>query len=107
MDRYTDKQKTLIVNNIVNSCKNIDKLNNTGYKFIYLASGFIAHYDLQGFKAFYSEYSLRDDIINNARFNQWNNFKSGDRDYEYYMDKKDIYNRIVSAILYSDELTPV
>ena len=107
MNRYTHKQKTLIVNNIVNSCKNIDKLNNTGYNFIRLASGFIAHYDLRGFKAFYSEYSLKDDIINNSRVNQWNNFKPDDDHYEYYMDKKDIYKRIVSAILYSEELTPI
>lgn len=94
----TERQKTLIVNNIVAACKNIEKLNATGYKFINLASGFIAHYNLNGFKGHYSNYSLRDDILDNIRINQWNNFNPSDRDYEYMMAKKDVYNRIVAEI---------
>ncbi len=99
LTRYTERQKTLIVNNIVRACGDIEKLNRTGYKFIYLAQGFIAHYDLYGFRAAYSgSGALGRDILRNASINQWNNFHSSDPDYAYYMDKRDIYNRIVAAI---------
>lgn len=95
----TERQKSLIVSNIVKACKNIDNLNKTGYKFIYLCSGFIAHYDLYGFIASYTGESLKRDIISYAGQNQWSNFREGDRDYEYYMSKKDVYNRILSQII--------
>lgn len=94
----TERQKTLIVNNIVAACSDIENLNSTGYKFINQACGFIAHYNLNGFKDFYCDYSLRDDILDNAQSNQWNNFHPNDRDYEYMMAKKDVYNRIVARI---------
>lgn len=95
----TERQKTLIVNNVVKACKNIDNLNKTGYNFLYLASGFIAHYDLYGFIANYTGQSLKRDIISFAGQNQWNNFRLGERDYDYYMAKKDVYNRILKAIV--------
>lgn len=95
---YTEKQKSLIVNNIVKACKDITKLNNTGYKFIYLASGFIAHYNLHGFIDFYSNNDLKTEILQNARFNTWANFRPGDNNYDYYMSKKQIYSAIVAAL---------
>jgi hypothetical protein len=95
---YTEAQKVRIVNNVVKACKDIKQLNKQGYKFINLASGFIAHYDLRGFIAYYEDYSLAHEIKENASFNQWNNFHEGDENYEYYMSKKDIYNRIVAKI---------
>jgi len=98
MDRLTDRQKSLIINNVVKACKNINNLNSTGYKFISLANGFIAHYNLLGFKCHYSASSLKDDIMYNARNNQWHNFNSNDKDYGYYMDKKEIYNNILIQI---------
>lgn len=98
MEALTERQKTLIVNNVVKACKNIDNLNKTGYKFIYLCSGFIAHYDLYGFIASYTGTSLKRDILSYAGQNQWNNFRPGERDYEYYMSKKDVYNRILAEI---------
>lgn len=94
----TERRKTLIVNNIVAACKDITKLNETGYGFIYLASGFIAHYNIDGFKDFYYDYSLRQDIINNAHMNMWTNFREGDDNYEYYMSKADVYKRILSKL---------
>jgi hypothetical protein len=99
MTPLTERQKTLIVNNVVKACKNIDNLNKTGYNFLYLASGFIAHYDLYGFIASYTGQSLKQDIISFAGSNQWNNFRPGERDYDYYMAKKDVYNRILQAIV--------
>ena len=95
----TERQKTLIVNNVVKACKNIDNLNKTGYNFLYLASGFIAHYDLYGFISSYTGQSLKRDIISFAGQNQWNNFHPGERDYDYYMAKKDVYNRILKEIM--------
>jgi hypothetical protein len=95
----TERQKTLIVNNVVKACKNIDNLNKTGYNFLYLASGFIAHYDLYGFIATYTGRSLKRDIISFAGQNQWNNFHPGERDYDYYMAKKEVYNRILREIV--------
>jgi len=98
----TEKQKSLIVNNIVKACDDIHKLNGTGYKYIYLASGFIAHYNIHGFKANYDlvdcGYSLADDILANAAANRWDNFNPGDDNYEYYKSKADIYKRIVDKL---------
>jgi hypothetical protein len=99
MTPLTERQKTLIVNNVIKAVKNIDNLNKTGYNFLYLASGFIAHYDLYGFIASYTGKSLKRDIISYAGQNQWNNFRPGERDYDYYMAKKDVYNRILKVIV--------
>jgi len=95
----TERQKTLIVNNVVKSVKNIDALNETGYRFLNLASGFIAHYDINGFIDFYSYVNLKNDLICFANSNQWKNFRPGERDYEYYMAKADVYNRILAQIV--------
>ena len=99
MQALTDRQQTLIVNNVVAACKDITKLNKTGYNFLYLASGFIAHYDLHGFIDFYNHVSLKNDIVGFANQNQWKNFCPGERDYEYYMSKADVYNRILQEIV--------
>lgn len=95
----TERQKTLIVSNVVKACRNIDNLNKTGYKYLYLCSGFIAHYDLYGFIASYTGESLKRDIISYAGQNQWKNFRPGERDYDYYMSKADVYNRILAEIM--------
>ena len=102
MDAITEKQKSLIVNNIIKACDDIHKLNGTGYKYIYLASGFIAHYNIEGFKANYDlvdcGYSLADAILANESANKWLNFREGDRDYLYYKSKADIYQRICNKL---------
>jgi hypothetical protein len=95
MQALTTKQQQLIVSNVIKACGDIEKLNSTGYKFLYLCSGFIAHYNIDGFKAYYSEHSLIDDIERNASFNQWKNFSPSDKDYEYYMSKRAVYNAIL------------
>ncbi len=96
----TQRQQDLIVSNVVKACKDITLLNKTGYNFLYLASGFIAHYDLYGFIDFYSGcVSLKHDIIGFAGQNQWKNFRPGERDYEYYKTKADVYNRILQEIM--------
>ena len=92
----TPAQQTRIVNNVTAACRDINKLNSTGYNFLHLASGFIAHYNIDGFKAHYSEPgSLQADIEANARANQWHNFRKGERDADYYHSKRDTYNAIL------------
>jgi hypothetical protein len=44
--------------------KNIELLRKSSYDFLYLMSGFIAHYDINGFKDHYSDV---DDLINDIR----------------------------------------
>jgi len=95
----TERQKTLIVSNVLKAVKNIDNLNKTGYNFVYQCSGFIAHYDLYGFIASYTGKTLKEDLISYAGQNQWRNFRPGERDYEYYMAKADVYNRILAQIV--------
>lgn len=95
---FTDKQKSLIVNNIVKACTDIKKLNRTGYKYLYLASGFIAHYDINGFVGYYTRHDLVTDILRNASANKWQNFREGDQNYLYYQSKADIYQRICSKL---------
>ena len=95
----TERQKTLIVSNVVKAVKNIDNLNKTGYNFLYQCSGFIAHYDMYGFVANYSDGRLVEDIVSYAGQNQWKNFRPGESNYEYYMSRADIYNRIIKEIM--------
>jgi len=99
MTPLSERQKTLIVNNVVKAVKNIDKLNNTVYNFLYLCSGFISHYNLHGFIASYTGESLKRDIVSFAGQNQWNNFRPGESNYDYYMSKKEVYNRILREIV--------
>ena len=98
MKLRTERQKTLIVNNIVKATKDITKLNKVGYNFLYLAYGFIAHYNMLGFIAHYKCSDLTFDILGYRAMNQWSNFNVEDQNYDYYMEKKEIYDRICSEI---------
>jgi hypothetical protein len=95
----TDKEQELICKNVVAACRDISKLNKRGYGFLYLASGFIAHFNLDGFKdAFGNGDALRRAILANQNNNQWGNFRIGERNAEYYFSKRDTYNRICAAL---------
>jgi hypothetical protein len=98
---YTENQKVRIINNVVRAANgDIEKLTKASYNFLYLASGFIAHYNLHGFIAHYSvPNSLRRDILLNRKMNMWLNFRPGERDYDYYMSKADIYQRICDQLI--------
>jgi len=89
----TDKECQYIVKNVLAACKDITKLTKAGYSFLYLSSGFIAHYNRSGFIAEFSQRSLRESILENQRFNQWQ-YHSKNPDASYYYQKKDIYNAI-------------
>lgn len=94
----TPAQQTRMANNVVKACKNINLLTKTGYDFINLANGFIAHYNLRGFIDHYTYHSLRDDILRNRNSNMWNNFREGEQNYEYYMSKKAVYLKILAGL---------
>lgn len=99
MTPLTTRQQQLIAKNVLAACKDITKLNKTGYNFLSLANGFIAHYDLEGFKAYYSENDLQADIERNYLQNQWRNFRQGERNYDYYMAKRETYNMILGGFV--------
>lgn len=89
------------VNRIINSfikvfkTNDIEHLSKQAYDFIYLASGFIAHYNIGGFKDNYKNVNLfRYELNVNQPHNQWMNFSPNDEDYLYYMQKRKIYNEI-------------
>lgn len=99
LEKLSERKVQLIIANVVKACTDPTKLNGTGYRYIMLASGFIAHYNLGGFVSYYvNDADLRSDILANQRMNQYNNFHPGDENYEYYRQKGDIYNAIVRAI---------
>jgi hypothetical protein len=98
MNAMTQKEQDLTVAAVVRAVGNITKMNKRAYNFLYLAQGFIAHYDQRGFMSHYEDNDLRKDIIDNAEANRWTNFRQGDRDYEYYKAKADVYQRVVNLI---------
>lgn len=87
-----------MANNVIAACRDIRKLNKTGYSFLHLANGFIAHYDLHGFIDYYSDGGLRNDIMENRSMNMWNNFRPGEQNYDYYMTKRDTYLMILEGL---------
>lgn len=101
MNLKTPNQVRLIVLSFRNvfAHNEISKLTKSAYNYIYLCSGFIAHYDVWGFRGHYADVeSLKRDILRNLRANQWSNFRPGEKDYEYYMQKRDIYNMIAEEV---------
>jgi len=119
MDLKPANIEQLIIKNCLAALKDIDKLTFRGYDFLYQASNFIAHYNVHGFKDYYQQEGeevkrvsqhgvtqvpaksggemLALDIVRFQRDNQWRNFTTQDRDYEYMMQKKRIYNTIADA----------
>jgi hypothetical protein len=102
MDSINTKTQALIIKNVLAACGNIEKLNKRGYDFLYQCSGFIAHYDIEGFKEYYRDNSLVDDIEANYAQNQWRNYREGERFAAYYHSKRDIYNAILGNLLAVD-----
>lgn len=94
----SEKDFELTVENVVGACADISKLNKRGYDYLYVASGFIAHYDIHGFKQVYSQQSLRQDILNNEINNQWYNFRPNEDGYSFYKQKGDIYREIIKRL---------
>ena len=78
---------------------NIDKLTRDAYDFLYNMSGFIAHYDINGFKAHYANVEdlrqniLRSSDIGDNRFISDSYFSQGEQK-DYYAAKYDVGNKI-------------
>jgi hypothetical protein len=103
MKPFSPIQQARIVSNIMAAiAMHIGKLNGPAYRFISGCPGFIAHYNLHGFKAHYDVdqwgHSLARDILANQPINQWANFKPGQDWYEYNMSRKAIYNQICNNL---------
>lgn len=97
MELKTLRQTDLIVSSIrkVFQTGDINNLTKSAYNFLNLSSGFIAHYNLYGFRDEYANVNyLKNNLAKNYCANQWINFRTGENDYEYMMQKKEIYNRI-------------
>jgi hypothetical protein len=99
MDKIDTKTQALIVKNVLAACGNIEKLNKRGYDFLNGCAGFIAHYDLEGFKEYYRDNSLVADLEANYLQNQWRNYREGERFAAFYHSKRDIYNAILGNLL--------
>lgn len=93
----TEKEVAAIIKNGKAVLKDIDKLTKATYTFLNLSSGFYAHYNLYGFISDYeTAENLAKDILQFQDQNQWDNFRPGEKDYEYMMQKKRIYNNIAA-----------
>jgi hypothetical protein len=107
IELFSVEEEQRIIRDCVKAAKNIESLTKKAYHFLYLSSNFIAHYDRGGFMDNYSEPgSLKRDILTYQRDNQWGNFHPGERDYDYYMQRKKIYNTICDCIRQDIEFKP-
>ena len=107
LEPMSETKKNAIVKSIVNTIVkgNIELLTKQAYDFINLASGFIAHYNHSGFKYHYEDTEkFKADILAFKNQNQWANFSAGEQNYEYYMQKKEIYNMICAGITLNTEV---
>jgi hypothetical protein len=90
---FSPEEEQKIIRDYVKAVRNIDDLTDNAYRFLNLSNGFIAHYNKFGFMDNYRELgSLKQDILTYQSHNQWGNFRSEERGYECYMQKKRIYN---------------
>jgi hypothetical protein len=93
------EEEQKIIRDCVKAAGDIKTMTDRAYTFLYLADGFIAHCDKYGFMDYYEEPgSLRKDIFDYQRENQYNNFGPKDDYYDYYMQKKKIYNTICDCL---------
>lgn len=99
LEPLTQRQQDMIVKNVLKACDDIYALSRTGYKYLYLCSGFIAHYNHHGFMAYYDSHNLEQDILRNARQNMWSNFQPSDENYAYYQSKAAVYKRLLAGII--------
>jgi hypothetical protein len=96
---HSPEEEQKIIRDCVSAAGDITAMTNRAYKYLYLASGFIAHYDKGGFMQHYEEPgSLKKEILNYQKYNQWGNFHPKDENYDYYMQKKKIYNAICDCL---------
>jgi hypothetical protein len=99
IEPFSIEEEQKIIRDCVKAANDIETMTDRAYKFLYLANGFIAHYDKWGFVEYYLEAgSLKKDLFDYQRENQYGNFCPGDEYYDYYMQKKKIYNTICDCL---------
>jgi hypothetical protein len=107
LELFSVEEEQKIVRDCVKGANSIEYMTDKAYRFLNLSNGFIAHYDKGGFMEHYREPdSLKRDILDNQRNNQWGNFQPGERGYEYYMQKKQIYNAVCDCLKNNIEYRP-
>jgi hypothetical protein len=95
----TERQERAIIKNVLSACRDIRTLSKAGYGYLYLASGFIAHYNIHGFIAHYdTPGSLRADILRYADMAGYGERAITDPDHAYYNQKTRIYRALVSEL---------
>ena len=87
-----------ILNNIelVFKSRDSSKLNNPAYKFIMNIDGFIAHYDLEGFKSYYRDLRTLIQDLNPAHLRIDANRDETDSDFQVWYGKA--YNKSIADI---------
>jgi hypothetical protein len=99
LEPFSIEEEQKIIRDCVKAARNTETMTDRAYRFLNLSSGFIAHYDKWGFMDYYREPgSLKRDILTHQNHNQWDNFRPGERGYEYYMQKKKIYNTVCDCL---------
>jgi hypothetical protein len=107
LEPFNVEEEQKIIRDCVKAARNIDDMTDRAYQFLNLSNGFIAHYDKYGFMDYYREQgSLKRDILACQNHNQWGNFRPGERGYEYYMQKKNIYNAVCDCLKNNIEYRP-
>jgi hypothetical protein len=96
---HSIEEEEKIIRDCVKAASDIQSMTDRAYNYLYLANDFIAHCDKYGFMEFYSEKnSLKNDMLRFQNHNQWANFHPKDDNYDYYMQKKKIYNEICNCL---------
>lgn len=96
LEPLKEREIKAIVNSVnkVLATRDISHLTKQAYNFLYLCSGFIAHFNHQGFMCAYENVNeLQEDLERNYRANMWLNFRPGEENYEYYKSKAEVYKR--------------
>jgi hypothetical protein len=106
LEPFSIEEEQRIIGDRVTAVGNIETMTKA-YCFLNLSSGFIAYYNKWGFMNYYREPgSLKRGILARQNHNQWGNFRPGERGYEYYMQKKKIYNAICDCLKNNIEYRP-
>lgn len=95
----TDKGKERLIKAVVRAAKNVQTMTDEAYDFLYQSNGFIAHYGIYHFRKYYEDNSLKADILAFKDMNQYDNFCKGKKNYDYYMQRKEIYNEICRRLM--------
>jgi hypothetical protein len=107
LEPFSVEEERRIIRDCVEAANNIDNLTDKAYRFLKHSIGFIPHYNRLGFMMCYREPgSLKRDILEFQYQNQWGDFRPGEQEYEYYMQQKNIYNKICDCLRHNIEYHP-